>query len=134
LWRQGRFEQRPRHRQDNRPRGGQRDQRAAASGAAGAPAARQGEANRTREGGEGGRDNGRPRFDRKSGGKPQGEGGRPDNRNRGERPGGDKRDGDRSGFKGKPAFQQKPREERPVRVDPDSPFAKLAALRDQLKK
>ena len=29
---------------------------------------------------------------------------------------------------------QKPREERPVRVDPDSPFAKLAALRDQLKK
>jgi ATP-dependent RNA helicase SUPV3L1/SUV3 len=26
------------------------------------------------------------------------------------------------------------REERPVRVDPDSPFAKLAALRDQLKK
>ncbi|MDN5925919.1 MAG: helicase [Hyphomicrobiales bacterium] len=34
---------------------------------------------------------------------------------------------------GKPAFQ-KPREERPVRFDPDSPFAKLAALRDQLKK
>ena len=29
---------------------------------------------------------------------------------------------------------QKPREDRPVRVDPDSPFAKLAALRDQLKK
>ncbi|MDH4987569.1 helicase-related protein [Aminobacter anthyllidis] len=132
LWRQGRFEQRPRHRQDNRPRGGQREQRAA--GAAGAPAARQGEANRSREGGEGGRDNGRPRFDRKPGGKPQGEGGRPDNRNRGERPGGDKRDGDRGGFKGKPAFQPKPREERPVRIDPDSPFAKLAALRDQLKK
>jgi ATP-dependent RNA helicase SUPV3L1/SUV3 len=35
--------------------------------------------------------------------------------------------------KGKPAFQ-KPREERPARFDPDSPFAKLAALRDQLKK
>ena len=35
---------------------------------------------------------------------------------------------------GKPAFQPKPREERPVRFDPDSPFAKLAALRDQLKK
>ncbi|WP_371832846.1 helicase-related protein [Mesorhizobium koreense] len=34
---------------------------------------------------------------------------------------------------GKPAFQ-KPREERPARFDPDSPFAKLAALRDQLKK
>lgn len=133
LWRQGRFEQRPRHRQDNRPRGGQREPRAPGA-TAGAPAARQGEANRSREGGEGGRENGRPRFDRKPGGKPQGEGGRPDNRNRGERPGGDKRDGDRGGFKGKPAFQQKPREERPVRVDPDSPFAKLAALRDQLKK
>ena len=26
------------------------------------------------------------------------------------------------------------REERPARIDPDSPFAKLAALRDQLKK
>ncbi|WP_269931444.1 helicase-related protein [Aminobacter sp. HY435] len=129
LWRQGRFEQRPRHRQDNRPRGGQRDQRTA-----GAPAARQGEGNRSREAGEGGRDNGRPRFDRKPGGKPQGEGGRPEQRNRGERPAGDKRDGDRGGFKGKPAFQQKPREERPVRIDPDSPFAKLAALRDQLKK
>ena len=30
--------------------------------------------------------------------------------------------------------QGKPREERPQRFDPDSPFAKLAALRDQLKK
>ncbi|PWK76389.1 helicase-related protein [Aminobacter sp. AP02] len=128
LWRQGRFEQRPRHRQDNRSRGGYRDQRAA-----GAPAARQGEGNRGagREGGEG-RDGGRPRFDRKPGGKPQGE--RPENRGRGERPGGDKHGGDRGGFKGKSAFQPKPREERPVRIDPDSPFAKLAALRDQLKK
>ena len=130
LWRQGRFEQRPRHRQDNRPRGGQREQRAA-----GAPAARQGEGNRNggREGGEG-RDGGRPRFDRKPGGKPQGEGGRPEHRNRNERPQGDRHGGDRNGPKGKPAFQPKPREERPVRIDPDSPFAKLAALRDQLKK
>ncbi|OQM75144.1 helicase-related protein [Manganibacter manganicus] len=31
-------------------------------------------------------------------------------------------------------FAPKPREERPVRIDPDSPFAKLAALREQLKK
>jgi ATP-dependent RNA helicase SUPV3L1/SUV3 len=29
---------------------------------------------------------------------------------------------------------RKPREERPTKIDPDSPFAKLAALRDQLKK
>ncbi|HHZ09622.1 MAG TPA: hypothetical protein GX405_12680, partial [Rhizobiales bacterium] len=44
--------------------------------------------------------------------------------------------GQRHGGKGggKP-WQQKPqREERPVKFDPDSPFAKLAALRDQLKK
>jgi ATP-dependent RNA helicase SUPV3L1/SUV3 len=34
----------------------------------------------------------------------------------------------------KPPHAQKPREERPARIDPDSPFAKLAALRDQLKK
>ncbi|MEJ6783578.1 helicase-related protein [Aminobacter sp. Piv2-1] len=125
LWRQARFEHRPRnHRQDNRPRGDQRN----------GQAARSGEANRggPREGGEG-RDGGRPRFDRKPGGKPQGEGGRPEHRGRGDRPGGEKH-GDRGGFKGKPAFQQKPREERPARIDPDSPFAKLAALRDQLKK
>ena len=129
IWRQGRFEQRSRQRHDNnRPRGGQRDQR-------NGQAARQGEANRgaPREGGES-REGGRPRFDRKPGGKPQGEGGRPEHRNRNERPQGEKHGGDRGGFKGKPAFQQKPREERPVRIDPDSPFAKLAALRDQLKK
>ena len=41
--------------------------------------------------------------------------------------------GDR-GAGGKSWTTQKPREDRPVRVDPDSPFAKLAALRDQLKK
>jgi ATP-dependent RNA helicase SUPV3L1/SUV3 len=34
----------------------------------------------------------------------------------------------------KPQHQGKPREERPAKFDPDSPFAKLAALRDQLKK
>jgi ATP-dependent RNA helicase SUPV3L1/SUV3 len=34
----------------------------------------------------------------------------------------------------RPNFAAKPREERPVRIDPDSPFAKLAALRDQLRK
>jgi ATP-dependent RNA helicase SUPV3L1/SUV3 len=34
----------------------------------------------------------------------------------------------------KPQHQSKPREERAPKFDPDSPFAKLAALRDQLKK
>jgi ATP-dependent RNA helicase SUPV3L1/SUV3 len=51
------------------------------------------------------------------------QGKRPDNRNgKGERPGRNA------------GFAPKPREERPARIDPDSPFAKLAALRDQLKK
>ena len=45
-----------------------------------------------------------------------------------------RRDG-QAGSGQKPAFQAKPpREERPFQVDPLSPFAKLAALRDQLKK
>ncbi|MFC5384882.1 helicase-related protein [Aquamicrobium segne] len=33
-----------------------------------------------------------------------------------------------------PKFTPRKHEERPARIDPDSPFAKLAALRDQLKK
>ncbi|MBZ9934076.1 hypothetical protein LB570_28705, partial [Mesorhizobium sp. BR1-1-5] len=95
---------------------------------------------------EGRRDGaGKPRFDRsKFKPKPQAEGAeRRDGRPQGERP--ERREG-RPDWKGgrpegkgadrggKPAFQPKPREERPVRFDPDSPFAKLAALRDQLKK
>ena len=50
--------------------------------------------------------------------------GRPDKHRRNE-------DG-RKAFKGQPGGR--PREERPARIDPDSPFAKLAALREQLKK
>jgi ATP-dependent RNA helicase SUPV3L1/SUV3 len=117
LWRPARFEQRPRHRHDNRQRGGQAESR-------GAPGQR-------REGGDGqGREHGgKERFERKfkgkPGGKPNGDGGRPDRRE--ER-------GGKGGTHGRPAFQAKPREERPARIDPDSPFAKLAALRDQLKK
>jgi ATP-dependent RNA helicase SUPV3L1/SUV3 len=66
----------------------------------------------------GANERGKPRFDKRRDGKPGGEG-RPER----------KRDD------AKPAnFQSKPREERPAKFDPDSPFAKLAALRDQLKK
>ncbi|MDV6225678.1 helicase-related protein [Nitratireductor aquimarinus] len=43
------------------------------------------------------------------------------------------KDGDKQGFKRK-GGAGRPREERPARIDPDSPFAKLAALKDQLKK
>ena len=44
-----------------------------------------------------------------------------------------RKDGDKQSFKRKGAAHR-PREERPARIDPDSPFAKLAALKDQLKK
>lgn len=150
LWRQGRFEQRPRHPgRNNRSRNGQaRGRNDAPADAAGTPAAATpGE----RPAHEGRRDGtGKPRFDRsKFKPKPQGEGEqRREGRPQGERP--DRREGrpdwksgrpdgkgggpDRAKGGGKPAFQPKPREERPVRFDPDSPFAKLAALRDQLKK
>jgi ATP-dependent RNA helicase SUPV3L1/SUV3 len=75
---------------------------------------------------------GRERFDRRFKGKPgeQRKGGEGEGRRDDRRPERDRRDD-----RGKQGFGGgKPREERPVRVDPDSPFAKLAALRDQLKK
>jgi ATP-dependent RNA helicase SUPV3L1/SUV3 len=108
---------RERHPREGQPREGQPER----------PAGRPAEG---REGGKGRfenrfRDKGdRPRGDRPDRGGP---GGKPE-RDRGGK--GDRNDrGDH-----RPAFQQKPREERPVKFDPDSPFAKLAALRDQLKK
>ncbi|MET3581129.1 ATP-dependent RNA helicase SUPV3L1/SUV3 [Mesorhizobium robiniae] len=152
LWRQGRFDQRPRHRhhdnrpRDNRPRNGQ----AARDGRGDAPADATGGQPAGAPGGrpthEGRRDGaGKPRFDRsKFKPKPQGEPGeRRDGKPQGERSDrresrpdwkGGRQDGKGGAPGGKPAFQPKPREERPVRFDPDSPFAKLAALRDQLKK
>jgi ATP-dependent RNA helicase SUPV3L1/SUV3 len=78
------------------------------------------------DGAQGPERHGKPRFDRNQHkGKPGDHGNRPE---RGDRPDHRRNDG------GKPAFHGKPREERPPRFDPDSPFAKLAALRDQLKK
>ena len=135
LWRQARFDhQRPRHRRDNRPRAGQ----AAASGEPGDRPAQEGRRDQ-RDGA------GKPRFDRsKFKPRPEREGGeRSEGRPQGERPDrregrpdwkGNRQDGKGNASAGKPAFHSKPREERPQRFDPDSPFAKLAALRDQLKK
>ncbi|HWK63738.1 MAG TPA: helicase-related protein [Rhizobiaceae bacterium] len=113
LWRQVRFEHRPRHRQGPRAKEGQRG----AGQRHGRSAASQGKPAEGRAGGK-------ERFEKKFGGKPSGrvDGERPDRRDRDQRKG----DGQR--------FQQRPREERAPRFDPDSPFAKLAALRDQLKK
>lgn len=146
LWRQGRFEQRPRHRhenrRDNRPRNGQAARTdAPADAAAGQPAPGERPAYQGRRDQRDGA--AKPRFDRsKFKPKPQAEGEqRRDGKPQGERPRegrpdwkGGRPEGKGGPQGGKPAFQAKPREERPVRFDPDSPFAKLAALRDQLKK
>src|SRR5690606_29517364 len=105
LWRPARFEQRPRHHRNERQREGQAEARAGQSRRKGQPPK-----------------DGETRFEhgkfKGKAGRPNAEGRRPDRRD--ERP--------------KGGFQAKPREERPARIDPDSPFAKLAALRDQLKK
>ena len=75
---------------------------------------------------------GKPKFDRdryKGPPKPQGEGrGRGQDFRKGKR-----QDGRNESRGPKPAFQPRPREERPAKIDPLSPFAKLAALRDQLQ-
>jgi ATP-dependent RNA helicase SUPV3L1/SUV3 len=118
LWRPVRFE--------NRQRQGQRHgQHQGQNRGAGQQGRGQGQ---RREGGEEGSQGNRERPARNNnfkGGKPQGAGGK----------GGGPRD--REGGRKDERFnrpQAKPREERPVKLDPDSPFAKLAALRDQLKK
>jgi ATP-dependent RNA helicase SUPV3L1/SUV3 len=108
LWRPARFERGPRH-QHHRGHGKVQHQGGANT-----------DGNRRDE-----REGGNRRFQRK--GKP----GRFDGDGAGRN--GYRKEAHDGPRKGKPAFS-KPREERPVRFDPDSPFAKLAALRDQLKK
>jgi len=120
LWRPARHEggrqHGPRHGRDNTRDGNRQNRGRAAEGEAGTSKAE------------------RPhRPERKFGGKPGG--GKPGggNRQRDDRRGSrdERRDDNRAP---KPAQASRPREERPARIDPDSPFAKLAALRDQLKK
>jgi ATP-dependent RNA helicase SUPV3L1/SUV3 len=108
LWRPARFERGPRH-QHHRGHGKVQHQGGANT-----------DGNRRDE-----REGGNRRFQRK--GKP----GRFDGDGAGRN--GYRKEAHDGPRKGKQAFN-KPREERPVRFDPDSPFAKLAALRDQLKK
>jgi ATP-dependent RNA helicase SUPV3L1/SUV3 len=108
--------------------GGQR-----AAGAGGAAGAEEGQNQNRREGrrpeGEGRNAKG---GERRDGGRPNSEnnrrpeGGRPDRQERGDRP-------DRSKTAPPARFEAKPpRKEKPI--DPDSPFAKLAALKEQMKK
>jgi len=121
IWRPARFEPRQRRgREGQRQHPGQRHQGGGrnAGPAAGAP----GEDNR------GPRHQGKPKFD-----KDRKRHGQERNRPEGEAQGGRGGPG-RGKDGGKPFYQSKPREDRAPRFDPDSPFAKLAALRDQLKK
>ena len=138
LWRPGRFERQGQRRHDHRPRHGRGPAGAGAETGAeigDPPTQRQREGGRPpfqgrREGGEGADAAGKPKFNRdryKGPPKPQGEGGRPDFRK------GKPQEGRNENRGPKPAFQPRPREERPAQIDPLSPFAKLAALRDQLQ-
>ena len=111
LWRPARFEGRPRH-------GNHRGQQARGGGN------REGE--QRQEGGRGERPDRKNFKGKPSGQGRQGEGDRPGRRN-------DRPEGNRPPRQDRPR-NNAPREERPARIDPDSPFAKLAALRDQLKK
>ncbi|MDF1633332.1 helicase-related protein [Mycoplana sp. MJR14] len=74
---------------------------------------------------DGPRQGGRPDFAKGRDGKSQG--GRPDRNERNDRPQRDDRGGKPAKFEARP-----PRKEKPI--DPDSPFAKLAALKEQMKK
>ncbi|MDF1600516.1 helicase-related protein [Mesorhizobium sp. YIM 152430] len=118
IWRQGRFEGRPRREQGNRNARGNDRNRGAAPAEGEAPGEKR--AFRGKPRGDGPQ---RGRDERQRGGKPGG------------KPGG-KRDGQRDA---KPSGErrweaQPPRDARPAKLDPDSPFAKLAALKEQLKK
>ena len=160
LWRQGRFDrgQRPdgQRQRNGGPRGrpGQRngnrpaESAAPAEGGAERPAG-EGQQRREFRARDGERnEGGKPRFDRggRRDGKPgeergfKGGEGRGPNRNerggeRGQRGDWNRSERNERSGGGKPDFKARPpREEKPARMDPDSPFAKLAALRDQLKK
>jgi ATP-dependent RNA helicase SUPV3L1/SUV3 len=107
LWRPGRHDARPRHFRRERHDG-----------------QAEGDASKGR-----GRPGGKERFDRRfsNGGKDK-----PGNRRDNRQDRGDHSKG--GGAKGKQVFGGRAREEKPKAFDPDSPFAKLAALREQLKK
>lgn len=153
IWRPGRFEQRPRNRHEQRGRGRDGGRPAEArnreSGRAqGQPANRvadegggqvrhdHGDRRTGRDGQQrqerGGSENGKERFDRKFGKPGRRDGERRDDRREARDAGADRKKG--GGDRGKNWSTEKPREERAPRFDPNSPFAKLAALRDQLKK
>ena len=125
LWRPGRFDGRPRQGRNNRPQHGRGRPERQEGGAADGEGRKRFE---RRFGGKDGRqDETQARGDRD--GRPDRPKGKPPHRDRNERHGQPPRKGQPGGDR----QQGRPREERPARIDPDSPFAKLAALREQLK-
>ncbi|UNK38344.1 helicase [Shinella sp. H4-D48] len=120
LWRPG--SRHDNQRQGGHRQGGERPERGERRGGDRNRGQQAGERGERREGGRGRPDQNRGNRD----GKPQG-GNRPDrNEQRGER-------NDRGGKPQQAKFEARPpRKEKPI--DPDSPFAKLAALKEQLKK
>ncbi len=147
LWRPGRSDARPRHghgRDNRRPQGRGRHQGQQGEGQGESQGQGQDQGRARFERRPGGRGDGQQdrerqgkghRHDRRDGGK-DGQGDHAERQGRGKPPHRDRHDrNDRPGKGGKPQAQQgrPPREERPARIDPDSPFAKLAALRDQMK-
>lgn len=144
LWRPQRTDQRPRHQRDNRHRGREQGQRHQGGPRQAGPR-QDGQQPPGEATGRDGAPAGKQRFERRFKGKPgdfkgkqQGDhGGRPEGQQRHGKPehrGKHDHRGDRDSKGGSPNMQAKPREERAPRFDPDSPFAKLAALRDQLRK
>ncbi len=124
LWKQGKFEPR----QNNERSGNRRPQRSPSQAAGEAQADGNRGPRRDRNAKPDG--DGKPRFERNRDGNrennrgPKREGQRDDKFAKGGKNGG-----------GKPQnFSSKPREEREPKFDPDSPFAKLAALREMMKK
>jgi ATP-dependent RNA helicase SUPV3L1/SUV3 len=132
IWRPGRFDHRPRQRHD--ARGRSREGGRPGEGERGDRHRRHGDGKREEGGrqqpGEGERTPGRERFEKRFG-KPRREGERREGR---EAHGEQRKKGGNGGERVKSWSTEKPREERAPRFDPNSPFAKLAALRDQLKK
>lgn len=136
IWRPARFEHRPRHRHDARGRhagsgrSGEASEQGERSGGHRRHRERRDDGGRQQQGaGERAAPSGKERFEKKFG-KPRREGERRDGRERGE----DRKRPGNGGERPKSWSTEKPREERAPRFDPNSPFAKLAALRDQLKK
>ncbi|KXF76288.1 helicase [Paramesorhizobium deserti] len=122
LWRQGRFE--GRGRRPDQARNRHRGNSGQAAEGAGGKDAEQGDRRNNFRGkqGQGGKDGGK-RFHKGQPGD-----GRHENRDARKGGGGKGHHPHRDGGK------HHERQERPVKIDPDSPFAKLAALKEQLKK